>query len=173
MISGLFVFIPDFLTQQLNNSTTQQLIELHFGMIKSNDKMKKDIVIQEIRDVYIAAVLEQDINKNEAWYIYFINDKNEMLESSMITSRGYLLTENGKETVSSTFRHKIGDVPPKSAVKIEMIDSQVFEIYNEYWVTFFYANRLMERKFIFGPYTIDKSFLEAVPVLENKGILVR
>ena len=135
--------------------------------------MKKYIEGQEVKDVYVSAVLEQDEDQNNAWYIYFINDKTEKLEGIMITSSGYLLTENGKETVSSTFRHKIGDVSPKTAMKIEMIDSQVFEIYNEYWVTFFHDNRLMERKFIFGPYTIDKSFLEAVPVLKNRGILVR
>ncbi len=135
--------------------------------------MKKDIEIQEVKDVYIAAILEQDENQNEAWYIHLINDKTEVLEAVMITSSGYLHTEKGKEVVSSTFRHKIGDLNSKTTVKIEMIDAQVFEIYNEYWVTFFYENKLMERKFIFGPYTIDKNFLEAVPLLKNKGILVR
>jgi len=135
--------------------------------------MKKDIEIQEMKDVYVSAVLEQDENQDDAWYIYFINDKNEMLEGIIITSSGYMPTEKGKETVSSTFRHKVGDIPSKTAVKIEMIDSQVFEIYNEFWVTFFCDNRLMERKFIFGPYTIDKNFLEVVPLLDNRGILVR
>ena len=135
--------------------------------------MKKDIEIQEVKDVFIAAVLEQDDSENECWYIHFINNKNENLEGIMITSCGYIFTEKGREIVSSTFRHKIGDVLPKKSVKIEMIDSQVFEIYNEYWVSFFHDNRLMERKFIFGPYTIDKRFLEAVPVIKNKGILVR
>ena len=134
--------------------------------------MKKDMEVQAVKDVYIAAVLE-DKNQDSAWYIYFINDNTEELEGIMITSSGYLHTEKGKETVSSTFRHKIGDVPPKTAIKIEIIDSQVFEIYNEYWVTFFCDNRLMERKFIFGPYTIDNNFLETVPLLKYKGILVR
>jgi len=135
--------------------------------------MKKDIEVQEVTDVYVAAVLEHGEDQDGTWYIYFINDKDDMLESMMITSCGYLFTENGKEMVSSTFRHKVGVVPSKTAIKIEVIDSQVFEIYNEYWVTFFNENRLMDRKFIFGPHTIDKNFLETLPVLKEKGILIR
>jgi len=135
--------------------------------------MKKDIEIQEVKDVYIAAVLEKAEGHNGCWYIHFINDKNKMLEGIMITSCGYLQTEKGRENVTSAFRHKVGVVPSKTAVKIEMIDSQVFEIYNEFWVTFFCDNRLMERKFTFGPFSIDENFLEAVPLLKDKGILIR
>ena len=91
----------------------------------------------------------------------------------MITSRGYDQTKKGLEVVSSTLRHKMGDIPFKTAVKVEMIAPEVFEIYNEYWVTFFHENRLMEKKFTFGPYTIDKEFVEDLPVIGQKGILVK
>ena len=135
--------------------------------------MKKDIYIPEVKDVYVAAVLEEHLDGDDVWDIYFINNKDEALEGVLVTSRGYVDSEKGIETVSSTLRHKLGNLQPKSAAKIEIIDSQVFEIYNEYWVTFFCAGKLLERKFIFGPYTIDKNFLEAVPVLTEKGILVK
>lgn len=134
--------------------------------------MKKDIEIPTVKDVYIAAVLEQNEGQVDAWYIYLINDKAEMIEGVMITSRGYVVTDEGTEMVSSTLRHRIKDVPCKTAVKVEMIDAQVFEIYNEYWVTFFHDNKLLDRKFTFGPHTIDANFLEPVPVLSEKGILV-
>ena len=121
--------------------------------------MKKDIDIPAVKDVYVAAVLEENQGEADVWDIYLINDKNEPLEGVMITSRGYMETEAGTEMLSSTLRHKVGDVPAKSAVKVEIILPQVFEIYNEYWATFFCANKLLERKFVFGPFTIDKNFL--------------
>lgn len=135
--------------------------------------MKKDIEIPDVKDVYIAAVLELDENNNAFWYIHLINGKNEILEGIMITSCGYMFTEKGRETVSSTFRHKMNDMLPKTVLKIEMLDPQVFEIYNEYWVTFFCNNKLMECKFTFEPFTIGKNYLAAVPLLKDKGILAR
>jgi hypothetical protein len=136
--------------------------------------MKKDIEIPVVKDVYVAAVLEENQGaEDDVWDIYFINNKNEPLEGVMITSRGYMETDAGTEMLSSLLRHNVGDVPSKSAVKVEIILPQVFEIYNEYWATFFCENKLMERKFVFGPFTIDKNFLEDLPVISAKGILVK
>ena len=134
--------------------------------------MKKDIKIPDVTDVYIAAVLEQDKDKEDAWYVYFINNLNQMVEGVMVTSKGYL-NENGKDVKSSTLRHAIGNVPPKTVAKIELIAPEVFEIFNEYWVTFFKDNRVMEKKFVFGPHTINKEFTETLPVVNAKGILVK
>ena len=135
--------------------------------------MKKDIKIPSVTNIYVAAVLEQNKDQDDSWYIYLINNKNEMIEGVMITSRGYLSSEKGQEIVSSKLRHRIGNVPYKTAVKIELISPDVFEIFNEYWVTFFENNRIMEKKFTFGPHTIDKEFLEPLVVMDAKGILVK
>ena len=135
--------------------------------------MKKDIEIPIVKDVYIAAVLEDKGSSDDVWDIYLINNKDVPLEGVMITSRGYMETDAGTEMLSSTLRHKMGDVPSKTAIKVEIILPQVFEIYNEYWATFFCENKLLERKFVFGPFTIDKNFLEELPVISEKGILVK
>jgi hypothetical protein len=135
--------------------------------------MKKDIDISEVTDVYIAAVLNKEVGKSDAWYIYLINDKPIMIDGVMITSRGYKESGLGLEVVSSTLRHAIGNVPYKTAAKVELIDSQVFTVYNEYWVTFFEDGKLMEKKFTFGPHTIDDGFLEDLPVMKQKGIIVK
>ena len=134
--------------------------------------MKKDIEIREVKDVYIAAVLEK-VENEDNWYVYFINDLDIMIEGVMISSKGYMPADKGIEVKSTTFRHKIGNLPAKTAVKVEMISSEVFEIYNEYWVSFFQNNKVMEKKFTFGPYTIDKDFLDKIPVMPQKGILVK
>lgn len=134
--------------------------------------MKKDIHITEVTDVYIAAVLEKNEHNEDVWMVYLINDLGVMIEGVMVTSKGHDDLE-GKKVRTAIMRHRIGNVPYKTAVKVELIDPQVFEIFNEYWVTFFQEGKLMEKKFTFGPYTIDQEFLEDIPVLPQKGILVK
>jgi hypothetical protein len=91
----------------------------------------------------------------------------------MIQSRGYsnLDTKSGVKT--ATLRKVIKVLPAKSAAKLEPIMPEVFHLFNEYWVTFFEENALKDRKFIFGPHTIEAAFQEDLPVLKDKGILVR
>jgi hypothetical protein len=134
--------------------------------------MKKDIEIPEVHGVYIAAVLELNENQQESWMIYLINDLGVMIEGVMITSKGHEDME-GKILRTASMRHRIGNVPYKTAIKVELIDAQVFEIFNEYWVTFFQEGKVMEKKFTFGPHTIDKAFLEDLPVMNQKGVIVK
>lgn len=134
--------------------------------------MKKDIQIPEVKDVHVAAVQQTNKQGDNAWYVHLINNKTVPLENIMITTRGYVFEDGKEQFVSSTMRHKMAVLPAKSAAKIELIDPQVFEIFNEYWVTFFCENQLLERKFTFGPHTIDAEFLAPIPVLPMPGIIV-
>ncbi len=134
--------------------------------------MKKDINIPVVQGIYIAAVLEFNNKQEGSWVIYLINDLEVMIEGVMITSKGHEDME-GKVLRTASMRHRIGNLPFKTAVKVEMIDSQVFEIFNEYWVTFFQENKVMEKKFTFGPHTIDKEFLEELPVMNQKGVIIK
>ena len=135
--------------------------------------MKKDILIPEVKNVYVAAVLMTDDTGDQQWWIHLINDSSSPLENVMIQSRGYsnLDTKSGVKT--ATLRKVIKVLPAKSAAKLEPIMPEVFHLFNEYWVTFFEENTLKDRKFIFGQYTIEAAIKEDLPVLRDKGILVR
>ena len=135
--------------------------------------MKKDILIPEVKDVYVAAVLITDDTGDQQWWINLINDSTSPLENVMIQSRGYsdLDTNSGQKT--ATLRKVIQVLPAKSATKLEPIMPEVFHLFNEYWVTFFQEDTLKDRKFIFGPHTIEDAIKEDLPVLKDKGILVR
>ena len=135
--------------------------------------MKKDILIPEVKNVYVAAVLMTDDTGDQQWWIHLINDSSSPLENVMIQSRGYsnLDTKSGVKT--ATLRKVIKVLPAKSAAKLEPIMPEVFHLFNEYWVTFFEENTLKDRKFIFGPHTIEVAIKEDLPVLQDKGILVR
>ncbi len=135
--------------------------------------MKKDILIPEVKNVYVAAVLMTNDTGDQQWWIHLINDSTSPLENVMIQSRGYsdLDTKSGVKT--ATLRKVINLLPAKSAAKLEPIMPEVFHLFNEYWVTFFEENTLKDRKFIFGPYTIEATIKEDLPVLKDTGILVR
>ena len=135
--------------------------------------MKKDIEIPIVKDVYVAAVLMTDDTGEQQWWVHLINDSTSPLENVMIQSRGYsdLETKGGKQT--ATLRKAIKVLPSQSAAKLEPIMPEVFELFNEYWVSFFEDGQMKDRKYIFGPHTIDANFCESLPILQKKGVLVR
>jgi len=133
--------------------------------------MKKDIQIPEVKNVHVAAVKERE-NNQDVWIVHIVNNQNEMIEGVMVTAKGYSDHPNGAQVKTSVMRHTIGNIPAKTAAKIEMISEDVFEINNEYWITFFEGAKLMEKKFIFGAHTIVKELEEDVPVMNVKGVVV-
>ena len=134
--------------------------------------MKKDIQIPEVKNVHVAAVRSTVADEGDVWNVFIVNNTNEMIDGVMVTSKGYLKNKFGQEANTSVMRHVIGNVPAKTAAKIEPISSEVFKLNNEYWITFFSSNQLMEKKFIFGSDTITPELEEDVPVMEVKGVVV-
>jgi hypothetical protein len=134
--------------------------------------MKKDITIPEVKDVHVAVVKQTNKQGEQEWNAFIINNKNHMIEGVMITSKGYEVQGNQKITRTSVLRHVIGNVPAKTAAKIELVNDQVFEINNEYWVTFFEENQLMEKKYTFMAHVICDELLEDLPVMSDKGVII-
>ena len=135
--------------------------------------MKKDIIIPQVKNVYVAAIERKDGHGNKNWWVYVINDTNGPLENLMIQSRGYsnLETKKGKQT--ATLRKTIKFLPAKHAAKLEPIMPEILDLFNEYWISFFENGQMKDRKYIFGPHTIDTKFMDLIPVLQVQGILVR
>ena len=136
-------------------------------------QMKKDIEIPIVKDVYVAAVLMTGDTGEQQWWVHLINDSTSPLENVMIQSRGYSNLETKAGIKTATLRKVLKVLPAKSAAKLEPIMPEVFHLFNEYWVTFFEENTLKDRKFIFGPHTIEAAFQEDLPVVKDKGIIVR
>ena len=135
--------------------------------------MKKDINPPQIKDVAVAVVKEVNELNQDVWNVYLINMNKERINQVLVSSKGYLKLENGEETKTSVLRHALGDVEPKSFVKIEPIVEEVFGLHNEYWVSFFKDNELLDKKYIFLAETIKDENLTSVPVLEKRGIMIK
>lgn len=134
--------------------------------------MKKDIEHPEVEDIAVAVVKEKNELGEENWYAYFLNLKNVTVNNVLVTSRGYGMLDD-EEIKTSTLRHFLEDVPPMSAMKIELIMDNVFGLNNEYWVSFYVGKTIYDKKYIFLPETIIEDNFTHIPVLETQGVMIK
>lgn len=129
--------------------------------------MKKDIEIPEVNDVYLAIVKEyNEVFQCEDWNAYLINDKEQDIEMVIIVSHGY-----DDKDQTSLMRKKIDILPAKSYAKIELIQPELFKLNNEFKVTFFEENKLMDKTFLVPSNSINEEALKPVPLLLKPGVL--
>lgn len=135
--------------------------------------MKKDIIIPEVENVFVAAVQEwSDDFMDKVWYVYLVNDSDFKLDSVMVVSKAFG-TLNGEMKKTSLLRHVFVEIPSVSVVKVEMIEASVLSLNNEFMVTFFIGNTLYDKKFIFKANSINNAEMEEVPILFVDGVIVR
>ena len=135
--------------------------------------MKKDIIIPEVENVFLAAVQEwSDDFMEKVWYAYLVNDSDFLIESVMVVSKAFG-TIDGEMKKTSLLRHAFVEVPPVSVVKIEMLEKSVLVLNNEFMVTFFIGNKLYDKKFIFKANSINEKEMEEVPLLFVDGVIIR
>ena len=131
--------------------------------------MKKDIEIPVAKDVHVAMIHEW--NKeflDKDWNAYIINDRTTPIEMTMVVSKGY-----DKDRKSSTMRHGIGDMQPKSFRKIEVVQEDVLGLNNEFFVTFYADNKLYEKRFVFEKNTVTENNLVNIQLINKEGILAK
>lgn len=131
--------------------------------------MRKDIEIPKAKNVHIVALKEWDKDfTSQQWIIYVLNNRKDEIETVLVMSRG-----KNEERKTSTLRHGLGNLQPRTAAKVELIPTEVLGFTNEYLLTFFAENKLYERKFIFEPNSISEENAVEIPVLETEGILAK
>src|SRR5688572_21109156 len=126
--------------------------------------VKKDIIIPEVENVFMAAMREwNDDFMDNVWNVYLINDSDFQLDGIMVVSKAFGTIE-GEMKKTSLLRHALAEMPPVSVVKIEMIEQSVLSLNNEFMVTFFIGNTLYDRKYIFKANSINEQNVEEVPI---------
>lgn len=131
--------------------------------------MKKDIQIPEVKDVFVAIVKEfNNVYNTEDWNAYIINYKDVDLEMVLIVTTGY-----SAEKTTSIFRKKIDILPKKSYAKIELIQEELFALNNQFKVSFFEGNQMLDKTYTFRKNTINEKALQPVPLMKVRGVLVK
>ena len=135
--------------------------------------MKKDIIIPEVENVFMAVVQEwSDEFMEKVWYAYLVNDSDFQLDGVMVVSKAFG-TIDGEMKKTSLLRHAFAEIPEVSVAKIELIEKSVLALNNEFMVTFFIGNTLYDKKFIFKANSIQEINQEEVPILFVDGVIVR
>ena len=135
--------------------------------------MKKDIIIPEVENVFMAVVQEwSDEFMEKVWYAYLVNDSDFQLDGVMVVSKAFG-TIDGEMKKTSLLRHAFAEIPEVSVAKIELIEKSVLALNNEFMVTFFIGNTMYDKKFIFKANSINEANQEEVPILFVDGVIVR
>jgi hypothetical protein len=135
--------------------------------------MKKDIIIPEVENVFMAVVQEwSDEFMEKVWYAYLVNDSDFQLDGVMVVSKAFG-TIDGEMKKTSLLRHAFAEIPEVSVAKIELIEKSVLALNNEFMVTFFIGNTLYDKKFFFKANSIQETNQEEVPILFVDGVIVR
>lgn len=132
--------------------------------------MKRDIEIPKVKNVTLAVVRKKNILNQDEWAVHLINTNSFALENTLVASTGYGEKE-GETQRTSTLRHFLETVPANSSVLVEPIDSRVFHLTNEYWVSYYVGDKIYDRKFVFVPDTISEANLTFIKELESVGVL--
>jgi len=135
--------------------------------------VKKDIHIPKSEKVHVAAVKEwnEDFQEN-SWYAYLINANDKPIEMAIVVSKAYGMID-GEMRKTGQFRHAFKEVPALSFVKIELLDNKVLQLNNEFSVTYFLENQLYDKKFVFSPNSINDKALSDIPIMNERGVLIK
>ena len=137
--------------------------------------MKKDIIIPTFENIAVAVVQELNEEKTVNIYnVYFINLSDSIVENVLVTSKGYgVKIETGEKIKTSILRHNLGILRPNSFTKIEPIMEDMFALNNEFWISFFVDDKMLDKKFVFLAETIQESNFVTIPVINKKGVLIK
>ena len=69
-------------------------------------------------------------------------------------------------------RYFLDDIDPQTAIKVEPINPDLFQLNNEYFVVFYQHGNMVDKKITFAANTITDENLVQVPVLDCLGILL-
>ncbi len=132
--------------------------------------MKKDIDFQKVTGVKLAIAKEETISGTE-WAVYLINLNLIELRTVMITSKGYGKLD-GVQKNTSILRHMIDELGPQEVAKIEPIDPVLFNLTNEFWVSYYILDQIFDKKFIFTSDSFDPGLIEIIPEIGLEGVVL-
>ena len=134
--------------------------------------MKRDIPIRKVENVAVAIVPREDLSEGELWDTYILNLKENTIKSVLISSKGYGEVK-GEALKTTTLRHFFEKIEPGAAMKIEPIQSKLFHLTHEYWISFVLEEYMFDKKYIFVEGSIDEAHFTTIPIVNRKGVMIR
>ena len=136
--------------------------------------MKQDISFDPVEGVSVAVVPDEQAlpSKGQSiWQVYLLNHNPFPLQNVIINANGYGLKEDGEKVRTSTLRFLFEEVPAHAAVPVEPLDSALFHLNNQYWVSYYRGEQIFDKKFIFVPDSIVPDNFTHIALLDKIGVL--
>jgi hypothetical protein len=131
--------------------------------------MKKDIKFPKVEGVSLA-IGRQPIEAADAdayeYRVYIINENEFPLSNVIINSTGYNDTHK-----TSTLRHFLETLEPNSVAPVELIETDLFALVNQFWVSYYRGDKVFDKKFVFLPESITDENFQYIEALELEGVL--
>lgn len=131
--------------------------------------MKKDIPNHKVEDLIVAIIPTEDEN---FWEVFLINLKDEALTNVLVTSRGYGERE-GRKVETTVLRYFIESIGGLDYVKLELISNEVFDLTNEYWISFNWEGHMYDKKYFFVKGSVAEDNFTPIPFISRKGVMIR
>lgn len=136
--------------------------------------MREGLLGPKVDNVAVAVVEEVNESKEKMLYAYLLNLRDDIMEGIIVTSAGYGENpETGERVKTSTLRHSLEVLLPNEAAKIEPIMEDVLGLANEFWVSFWVNETMYDKKFVFLPESIDEKKMKVLPILGQKGVMIK
>jgi hypothetical protein len=136
--------------------------------------MKQDIPFDPVEGVSVAIVPDAagaTAQGRTVWQVYLLNHNAFPLQNVIVNANGYGLQEDGEKVRTSTLRYLFEEVAPHTAVPVEPIDSALFHLNNQYWVSYYSGPQIFDKKFIFVPDSIVPDNFTHISLLDKVGVL--
>ena len=129
--------------------------------------MKKDISFPKVEGVSMAIGRQRNEARNDyEYHVYLINENDYTLTNVIVNSSGYNETKK-----TSTLRHYLEELAPNSTAKIELINSDLFALVNQFWVSYYRGKKVYDKKFLFVPESITDENFQYIDALDQEGVL--
>ncbi|TVR79741.1 MAG: hypothetical protein EA412_05765 [Chitinophagaceae bacterium] len=134
--------------------------------------MLKDIDFKKVNNVAMAVVPQDEIDGKPTWKVYLMNLKKKPILGVIINSKGYGKV-NEKSVETSRLRQMFDKVEASSYVEVELLYDELTALTNEFWVSFWENDFMYDKKFVFVTESITNKHLTELPLLDEKGILIK
>lgn len=135
--------------------------------------MKKDIPVHKVEHLAIAIVpREYSEDEVELWDTYIINFRDAAISNVLINSKGYG-SQTGEHVKTTVLRHYFEEIGPKTFELIEPINTKLFGLTNEYWVSFHSDDYMYDKKYVFVQGSISPTNFTNIPFINRQGVMIR
>lgn len=118
-----------------------------------------------VKDIHVAIAQDDGVHK-----AYLINRGTSHLHNILITSKGYGEI-NGEAKQTSVLRHHFDELNADSFLVIESMMEDIFDLSNEFWVSYYIGRQIYDKKFVFTPASFIQENMIDLPLVNKKGIL--